>query len=149
MSPEKAGHVLLKGELYRALYEALARFDRCQVLTDGATVSIGPDTDFEPDVVVQWGDPVAPDSLAVPNPLIVVEVVSPSSQRVDTTIKRDGYMSLPGLAHYLVFRTDRKEALHWTRQEPGPRVVLGGLLHLDPPGATIDLDGIYRRARLA
>ena len=41
----------------------------------GMTVEV--DTDYEPDAVVNCGPPIPDDAIAAPNPVIVVEVLSP------------------------------------------------------------------------
>jgi hypothetical protein len=43
---------------------------------------------------------------------MVAEVLSPSTQRIDTSIKVEGYFRVPSIAHYLVFRADRREVMH-------------------------------------
>jgi Uma2 family endonuclease len=38
----------------------------------------------------------------VPNPVIVVEVSSPSTRKIDASLKMTGYFSLPSVHHYLI-----------------------------------------------
>jgi Uma2 family endonuclease len=52
----------------------------CQAIPDGATVETG-DSDYEPDALVNGGEPMADDAIAAPNPVIIVEVLSPGSSR--------------------------------------------------------------------
>ena len=60
-------------------------------------------TAHEPDALVYCGPRLAPSSLEVPNPLIVVEVLSPSTRHVDA----QGYFRLASVAHYLVIDPDK------------------------------------------
>jgi len=57
------------------------------------------------------------------------------------------YASLSSLAHYLLVETDRRLVVHHDRVagEPGlcTAIVRQGVLRLDPPGLTLDLDAIY------
>lgn len=85
--------------------------------------------------------------LIIPNPVVVVEVLSPSSKRIDTSVKVDGYFRVPSVAHYLVFRADRPEVLHWRRGAAAPERPVG-VLRLDPPGLSLDLDRISGRISL-
>src|SRR5271168_388296 len=79
MAPERGVHLRVKGAVYRALHRAVtvAGVD-CQALPDGATVEAG-DSDYEPDALVNCGEAMADDAVAAPNPVVVVEVLSPGT----------------------------------------------------------------------
>ena len=81
MSPERAAHWKSKLAAVLALREAIksAGLD-CHAVPDGATVRISQRTAFEPDALVYCGEEVPDNSLEVPNPVIVVEVLSPGTQ---------------------------------------------------------------------
>lgn len=143
MSPERWEHARLKMEIWRALDAALAGHPSCRVVPDGMTVAVDDDTDFEPDVAIHCGDPIPRASLVIPNPVVVIEVLSPSTRRIDTTIKVEKYLKVA--SHYLVFRADRAEVVHWPRGAAAPARPTGTVL-LDPPGIMLDLAAIYRRA---
>jgi Uma2 family endonuclease len=108
-------------------------------------VRIGADTAFEPDVVVSCAE--VPDGQFVPEPLIVVEVLSPSTRDKDFTIKLAGYAGLPSRAHYLLVETQRRLVVHHHRSPGEPEfrtsIARSGILRLDPPGLDLDLDAIY------
>jgi Uma2 family endonuclease len=80
--------------------------------------------------------------LEVPNPVIVAEVLSPSTAKMDMGAKLQGYFSLPSLRHYLLIDPDRPLLIHHRR---GPGAALetlitnGPRLQLDPPGLDVDL----------
>ena len=81
MAPERGAHLRVKGAIYRALDRAVADAGvPCQALPDGATVETG-DSDYEPDALVNCGEPMADDAIAAPNPVIIVEVLSPGTAR--------------------------------------------------------------------
>src|SRR6476659_5331709 len=102
MSPETVGHAETKGAVYAALVAGIRqRHLPCHVLPDGATVRISDETAYEPDALVYCGDKLAPAMLEVPSPVIVVEVLSPSTHRLDVSLKLAGYFRLPSVAHYL------------------------------------------------
>jgi Uma2 family endonuclease len=146
MSPERWEHARLKAAIWRALDDGARTIPGCSVAPDGMTVAIDADTDFEPDVSIHCGEPIPRDSMTVPNPVVIVEVVSPSTQRIDTTVKREAYFRVDSIAHYLVFRADRREVLHWRRDTEIPARLTQGLLQIAPPGITLDLDAVYSRA---
>ncbi len=103
MSPESAGHADKKAAVYVAMLAGVrAHRLPCHVFPDGMTVRIDETTAYEPDAVVYCGEKVPPSAVEVPNPVIVVEVLSPSARQFDVSIKLAGYFRLPSLAHYLI-----------------------------------------------
>lgn len=147
MSPEGVGHAERKGAIYAALLASLrARRLPCHARPDGATVHIDDMTAYEPDALVYWGGKLPPTALEVPNPVIVVEVLSPSTRRVDVSLKRFGYFRLPSLAHYLIVDPTQPSILHHARRTGGDiltRIITDGSITLDPPGIEIALSDIY------
>jgi Uma2 family endonuclease len=86
--------------------------------------------------------------LEVPNPLIAVEVLSPSTAKMDKGAKLQGYFSLPSLHHYLVIDPDRPALIHHKRgtgEALETRVMAGPRLLLDPPGLDVDLTEVLAR----
>ncbi len=146
MSPERWEHARLKAEIWRALDAALAGHPTCRVVPDGMTVAVDDDTDFEPDVAIHCGPPIPRTSLVIPNPVVVIEVLSPSTKRIDTSVKVDRYLKVA--SHYLIFRADRLDVIHWSCGAAVPARPTGRVL-LDPPGIAIDLPAIYGRAEAA
>lgn len=149
MAPERAGHARLKHRMARLLEDAVsARGLSCEVWPDGVTVRVDEDTDYEPDAAVTCGEPVPDDAVAVTDPVIVVEVASKSTHRVDSGMKLEGYFRVPSIRHYLIVRTERPAVIHHRRGNGGDiltRVVQGGVIDLDPPGIVLDVDALYRR----
>lgn len=147
MAPERASHAVAKLNAAVALRAAIAaRGLLCQTLPDGMSVRVNDRTVYEPDVLVRCGPPLPGDAVEVPDPLAVVEVVSPSSRGIDRGAKLAGYFALPGLRHYLIVDTDKRVVIHHRREEDG-RIVAAilreGTLALDPPGLEIALAEIF------
>jgi len=149
MNAEQAGHRRMKSRLFMALVASVeAAGLEAQVEPDGATVRLASGRSFEPDALVYLGPPVAETALVVPNPIIVCEVLSPSTRDFDLNEKRDAYFELPSVAHYLIGDPDGPELIHHWR---GPRGGIARALHrsaatrivLDPPGLTVQLDRIF------
>jgi Uma2 family endonuclease len=89
---------------------------------------------------------LADEIVIVPAPVIVVEVLSPSTASRDTGAKLADYFRVAGLRHYLIVRTDRPTVIHHRRGDADlieTRIVTAGALSRDPPGITLDLDRIY------
>lgn len=138
MSPEGAGHAKAKFAVQAALAAGIrARGLPCHMMPDGMTVRIDKATAFEPDALVYCGEEVAPSALEIPNPVILVEVLSPSTRRVDVSKKLSLYFRLPSVSHYLIVDLEQRLILHHARSENDTiltRIVGEGAITLDPPG---------------
>jgi Uma2 family endonuclease len=141
MPSERVGHIEVKGAVYLALLRAVRKAGvPCHVLTDGSGVRISQHVMHGPDAIVYSGPKLPDDALEVPNPLILVEVLSPSTRRFDETVKRDGYFSLPSVQHYLIVDPEGPPIVHRSRQPDGTicrAEVHEGTLMLSPPGIEV------------
>jgi Uma2 family endonuclease len=147
MSPETIGHVEAKHAALMALKAAIKRAGLVLYgLADGATVRVAKDTAFEPDALV-YGPPKAdPKTLEIPNPLIVVEVISPSTHKYDAGYKLQGYISLSSVQHVLLVNVAKQTIMHHRRETSSSFVattVTDGILRLDPPGLEIPIADFF------
>lgn len=145
-SPERIQHVRLKSRIWAALERAIRDGGLgCEALADGVTVEIDDDTDYEPDALVNCGPAMHPDATVATNPVVVVEVMSPSSQSIDSGEKLADYFRLPSVQHYLVVRARKQEIIHHYRQGDDilSRPVNIGSIRLDPPGIDLDIADVY------
>ena len=146
MSPERFEHARIKSRVWAALDRAVRDAGLpCEALPDGITIEVDADTDYEPDAVVNCG-PLAPgDAIAAANPVIVVEVLSPSTQSIDLADKLADYFKVATIQHYLIVRARRHEVILHSRagSEIISRVINIGGIVLEPPGITIDLADLY------
>jgi Uma2 family endonuclease len=118
LAPEPAVHARRKARIWRALTEAIdAAGLPCEALPDGMTVKIDEHTAYEPDTLVHCGEALPDDTVIVPTPVIVVEVLSPSTAPRDTGAKLADYFRLPSLHHYLIVRADRSTVIHHRRAD--------------------------------
>lgn len=147
MSPEGAGHAKVKFAVQAALAAGIrARGLPCHMLPDGMTVRVEARTAFEPDALVYCGQEVAPSALEIANPVIVVEVLSPSTRHIDASKKLAGYFRLPSVAHYLIVDPTEPLILHHTRGTNDTiltHIVREGAITLDPPGLQLALAEVY------
>ena len=148
MAPERVGHARVKARLWRALSDAIEQADlACEALPDGMTVKVDEHTAYEPDAVVQCGDALPADALIVPAPVIVVEVLSPTTRARDAGAKLADYFRLPSVRHYLLVQTERPTVIHHRRADDGgiqTRVLTEGVLSLEPPGIQLAVADLYR-----
>lgn len=147
MAPERGAHLRAKADVLLALRNAIADAGvDCEALPDGATVEVDDDTAYEPDAVVTCGERMGDDATVAPNPVIVVEVLSPSTRTVDTGAKLTDYFRVPSIRHYLILRTDRRVVVHHRRREDGgieTRLVAAGPIHMDPPGIAVAAERVF------
>ena len=147
MAPERVGHSLAKVDAMIALRAAIkARDLACEALPDGVSVRIDEQTVYEPDALVRCGPRTSRNATEATDPIVVVEVASPSSRGIDAGVKLAGYFSLPSVRHYLIVDTDRRIVIHHRRDENGAigvRILRGGPLALDPPGLELEIEDIF------
>jgi len=99
---------------------------------------------------MRCGDPLDPNDVVVTDPVIVVEVTSPSTGGFDLSVKTRRYFNNPHLRHYLVILANERSASWYSRDEAGVVTVThhdSGTLSLDPPGIDIDLDSLFAGRR--
>jgi Uma2 family endonuclease len=145
MAPERGAHLRVKGAIYKALDRAVSVAGvHCQALPDGATVETG-DSDYEPDALVNCGEAMADDAVSAPNPVIVVEVLSPGTTSTDTGAKLADYFRVPSVAHYLIVHPTKRTIIHHRRNGEGieTRIIVNGPIAMDPPGIVITAEEIY------
>jgi Uma2 family endonuclease len=147
MSPERAEHNRTKLRVAIALQRAIeaAHLD-CEVFTDGLTVPVDAYTSYEPDASVRCGTPLPPDVMKITDPLIVVEVVSPTSAHTDTSAKLIGYFKVNSVRHYLVMDPESRIVTHHSRAADGQVLAepqSTGTLRLDPPGISVEVEPLF------
>ena len=148
MSPERIRHAEAKAACVMALRAAIKRADAaCFAIPDGITVRINDRTAFEPDALVYGAPRQEGDDLEVKNPIVVVEVVSPSTSARDSGTKLKGYFSRPTIAHYLIVDATEQTVVHHARAPEGvisTRILSEGVLALDPPGIEVPVADLFR-----
>ena len=140
MAPERVRHADAKFSAQTVLKASIAKVGRpCHMLPDGMTVRIDRSTAYEPDALVYCGRRLPGDAVEVPDPIIVVEVLSPSTGNYDKAGKLVGYFMLQSLQHYLIVDPDRRVIVHHRRdgEAIATRIVGTGVLRLDPPGLDV------------
>jgi Uma2 family endonuclease len=141
MTRDTVRHNQTKARIWRTLDDAVRKASLpCVVFVDGVGVASGKRTMRIPDVLVQCGPEPAPDAMVVDTPLIVVEVVSPSSEREDVESKLVDYFSMASVRHYLIVLLEKRVVLHHYRDNAGQigvHILRDGELALDPPGLSV------------
>lgn len=140
-------HAVLVTRFVLALSARLdpANFD---VVAEAFAVHTGSSVRF-PDVLLEraGGDRKA---LRSAEPLVIVEVLSPSSKHLDEEVKRDEYLALESLQAYIVASQDAPRLSVWVRNEdgrflPAPTILEGPdkTLRIPSLGLEIRLSELY------
>jgi Uma2 family endonuclease len=147
MSPERVLHGATKGEAFAALREAVRRAGLpCRAYPDGVAVRINAKTTFQPDASVSCGPQPPAGALAISDPIVVLEVLSPSTASIDHGLKLSGYFSLPSVEHYLILDPERRVVIHHKRGQGDAietRVLSEGSAKLDPPGFAVPVEALF------
>jgi Uma2 family endonuclease len=144
---QRWGHSKVKAAVYEVLRDAIeAAGASYYVAPDGPTVRISRHKAFVPDALVAPLPEPEFDDLEIDNPIVVVEVLSPSTVRMDTQTKLRGYFKVASVQHYLIVDPGKRIVTCYTRSKRGParrRIVRKGALALNPPGIEIHLRDVF------
>ena len=120
MGGASRAHGLLVISLSALLLPA-ARQKHCQLFAADMKLRLdhdGASYFYYPDLVLSC-DPADRDPLFVRTPCLLVEVLSPSTERIDTREKLLAYRLLPSLREYLLLRQDTLHAELYQRRDDG------------------------------
>ncbi len=147
---ERWAHAHVKLSVMLALRDAIRRAGApYEIGIDGLGVRTGPKASYQPEAVVFPAGLIGEHDRIAPSPVIVVEVLSPSSMAKDLKTKTAGYAKVATIEHYLVVDPDAEEILHFHRR--GKRLVApdsalaDGVLRLDPPGLELAVRDCFKR----
>ena len=155
MAPINIRHAQIQYNAGQALRRAVGEATLpCRVYDAGPGVAVGHEGDEcrIPDVVVTCASTIDETARLVPEPVIVVEVASPSTRLADVNDKVEFYGGISSIRHYLVIEQDRRRVVYHGRGPSGglePRILRDGEIALDPPGIRLALDALYRETELA
>ena len=141
-------HILICMNLYAHLHSQL-KGSTCLAFSSDLRVKIQPHTSYVyPDLTVVCGQRLYTIEQALLNPMLIIEVLSPSTAHYDRTIKRELYQSIPSLRAYLMVSQDqplievieRSEENHWVTHQWNETETIGSLPSL---GLSFPLPLIY------
>ena len=147
-------HNRIAGNIFAELRERL-RGHRCEPFINDMKVKIPPafaDVYYYPDVLVA-GDPTDDARYFRERPTVIIEVLSPETERTDRREKAIAYRQIPTVEAYVLFEQERIAATILRRTEPGWQsdVIEGPGLVLKLPGIGVEipLERIYERTAVA
>jgi Uma2 family endonuclease len=147
MAPERVAHIDVKLAAVMALRRVVRASKRpLHALGDGATVKINAHTSYEPDALVYSGDKLPTDTIIIPTPVIVVEVLSPSTAKTDKETKVTDYFTVASIQHYLILDPEDRGVLHLWRTMSGTiarKLSRSGAIKLAPPDVTVSVSELF------
>lgn len=155
MAVAKTVHNRLAGAFYGMLYNQL-RGQPCEPFNSDMKVRIKrPNhTRFYYSDGMIVCTPNGPDDSFQDNPVVIAEVISESTRRIDEGEKRDFYLSLPSLSVYLLIETDKPCVFAYRRTGDGADVGsfqteqyrgLEAIVPLEKISAELPLRELYER----
>jgi len=147
MGREAIQHARAKLATANALAAAIERAGvPCEAVIDGPGVIVMDDSFYIPDAIVYCGERLSGDRPFVPNPLIVVEIHSPSTGGYGFNVKSIDYFLVPSIRHYPIVDLKRQIVLHHKRGEGDSiptEIVRQGDIHLDPRGIVVAVSDLF------
>ncbi|MGX5775217.1 Uma2 family endonuclease [Methylorubrum zatmanii] len=144
MAPQSERHQLIVANLIRHL-RPLGRDRACRAIPGIAVLSDTMDTFAPiPDVVVRCGPPLK-DGYAR-DPILVAEVLSPSTMSRDRGLKTDFYLGIASLRVFLIVYQDEPRVEVWRRGSEGWSFgahTVGDVVELPEPGGRLAVADIY------
>jgi len=152
MTGGKEPHNLIAGNTLAALHGQLRRTP-CRVYPSDMRVKVlltGLNT--YPDIVVICGQPQFTDAIhdTITNPTIIIEILSPSTERYDRGMKFQNYRTIDTLQDYILIAQDQYHIEHYIRQENGQWLLqevteLDGEIHIQSIECKLRLDDVYEK----
>jgi len=146
MAPPQASHGELVVELGSRLRAQLPR--PCRVVAEaGIKPRDRGDTFWQADLAVTCS-PRQRGEVYLTEPRVVIEVLSPSTEGMDRSLKLDDYRQEPSITDIVLLKSDEARAEHWRRQEGLWRATLlgpGHVLELADFEIRIAIDELYAR----
>ena len=146
MAGAKAAHNRLSGNMFGEIFAHL-KGKTCQPYASDMKVQVGRNY-FYPDVVVDCSD-LSDDSTFTATPVLLVEVISKSTRRMDETVKRAAYTQISTLQEYVLIEQDFVK-IEVIRRRAGwlpAHYYLGDVLELESIGLTLPVELIYDRVQ--
>jgi Uma2 family endonuclease len=146
MSGGTDAHELITGNLFANIRTPL--LGKCQVFQAGMKLKVehARESDgYYPDIIVSC-DPADRDRMFRKAPLLLIEVLSPSTERLDRGEKKLNYLQIPSLQEYVLVAQDKpkveimRRRTSWTVEELYP----GETLTLESVALSLPLADIYR-----
>jgi len=156
MAGGTSNHSRLQGDLYTELNLRLSG-GPCEAFGSDMRVKVEPARMYAyPDISVVCGTPLFLDAIedTLLNPVVIVEVLSPSTEAYDRGKKCQNYQSIRSLQEFVLVSQEQVRVERFLRAQSGTWTLhtyagIDQQLSLDSIGVSIPLSAIYRRVSAA
>lgn len=155
MSGASLQHLRLQQNLARELGNALSG-GRCEAFGSDLRVRVSSDMYTYPDVTVVCGEPSLADGHkdVLLNPLVIFEILSPSTESYDRGIKLQLYRTIASLQDYILVSQNEVRVGQYTRQENNLWILrdyttLDEELSIPSIGVSLPMRAIYNRVEFS
>ena len=148
MAPASMKHSLIKSNAFAALRAARADTP-CTALVDGPQI-LTDEISAIPGVVVTCA-PIDLSTPVIAEPVIIVEVMSPSSEADGAGRKWFSYRKIPSLRHYPVLSQDERVVqVHSRSGDLWRELFMGsGVVALDDPAVELEVEALHAGTAIA
>ena len=154
MAGESVAHNVLTGNIYTACRQAL-RGKGCRVVMEGVQLAVKENRHYTyPDVMVSCDPADQREARTLRSPVLLVEVLSPSTAAYDRALKFNSYKELESLRHYLLV-SQHYWLIEWYRREADNKWVHAALteatdiVEIPELSLTFTLAQVYEEAGVA
>jgi len=146
MSGAKATHNRISGNIAREVGNML-RNSHCDTFAADMKVKAGSNY-FYPDVLVDCSE-LDGEAVFTQSPVIIFEVLSRSSRKLDETIKKIAYLNIPTLQEYVLVEQDFVDVEVFRKSDDwrSSHYFLGDQIEFDSQAIKLDVEEIYTRVK--
>ncbi|PKM13464.1 MAG: hypothetical protein CVV13_01755 [Gammaproteobacteria bacterium HGW-Gammaproteobacteria-3] len=144
MAGASRNHERITGNVFAEIRNLLKN-KPCEPFSSDLKIKVG-DSFFYPDVMVVCEEQSAHDYYTE-SPVMIVEVISRSSRKMDETTKRKAYQSLPSLQEYILIEQDIVDVEVCRKSEGwvSRHFFMGDTVTFEAIGLTLPVEEIYDR----
>lgn len=125
----------------------------CEIYRNDMRVKVSENLYAYPDIVIVCGEPQIEQNRGenLLNPIVLIEVLSPSTEKFDRGGKAQLYRLMPSLKEYILISQNKPYIEHFVRQENGGWLltemseVLSDVLQLSTISCELNLSDIYAK----
>ena len=145
MAPPMEVHGTIVSNISGSLLARLP--NRYRAVSDaGVVLGDRDDTFYVTDIAVSCS-PIEPGSRWATEPVVLIEVLSPSTRKHDRAVKLPDYRQVPSVQEIVLVSSESRRVEHWHREADGWRVtdLIGDAeIRLDSIDVIVPFDAVYR-----
>ena len=141
-------HAALSARLASLLDQGLPQDSSCIVYSSDVKLKLAEDHYVHPDVAVSCAEQ---EEGALTQPTVLIEVLSPSTEKRDRGAKLKAYKGLPSMQEYMLIGSEEKEIVVYRRENNWRPYHYneGDIVELTSLHVSFPFDAVYQRIKLA